>query len=78
MRIVYAIQTLLVRSALVVTEFQPLPIFQREAHTLTERPRVTVTTTDGDGRTVEAHPACNPLAGQTGRTGRRIANSWQT
>lgn len=71
MRVVHAVQTHLIRSALVVAEFQTFPVLKRQAHTLTERPRVTVTTTDGNGRAVEAHPARDPLAGQIGRTGRR-------
>lgn len=63
MRVVHAIQTLLVRSALVVTEFQPLAVFQRQAHSLAERPGVSMQAPHGDGRSVETHPARDPLAG---------------
>lgn len=63
MRVVHAIQTLLVRSALVVTEFQPLAVFQRQAYSLAERPGVSMQAPHGDGRSVETHPARDPLAG---------------
>ncbi|SKE28237.1 Uncharacterised protein [Mycobacteroides abscessus subsp. massiliense] len=77
MRIVHAVQTHLVRSALVITEFQTLAILKRKANPLDERPGVTVKAADGDRGAVEAHPASDPLARQLRRPGRRVAKPGQ-
>ncbi|SKU26113.1 Uncharacterised protein [Mycobacteroides abscessus subsp. abscessus] len=62
---------------MVVTEFQTLAILKRKANPLDERPGVTVKAADGDRGAVEAHPASDPLAGQTRRPGLRIAKTRQ-
>src|SRR6202035_5879329 len=72
MRVVHAVQADLIRTALVVTEFQCLAIRELRTVTVFERTRVAVEAADRQRLTVEIHPASGPMNLNSGGAWRRV------
>src|ERR1700736_6882512 len=72
MRVVRAVQADLIRTALVVTEFQCLAVWELRTVTVFERTRVAVEAAHRQRLTVEIHPASGPMNLNSGGAWRRV------